>query len=211
MSIPLTGFRCLVLVAASLLAGCASTTEILRSTSEAVPTKPAHSLLVAGVSTDDALRRRYESVFVEELQKARIAGIASSTLIPTTQGLTMTEIREKMHAAATQADAVIHVQLVALTSTQTLSPADIPAEQAPASRDVNGISLTINAPPPGTNSVRGTQLDVELQATLYELPQRKLLWSVTTRTHEANKIEAAARSHARALIAAMREHGYLAR
>lgn len=194
--------------AALLLGGCASTTDILRSSNEAIPAKPIRTLFVAGVSTDDEMRQRYENVFVAELAKDGIKGIPSSTLIPSTGGLTMPEIRAKMHAASADADAVLHVQLIELAPAPTLAPGDVPADSAPASRTVNGIALTLNAPPAG--GVRGSQYEVELQATLYELPQRKLLWTVATRTHEANTLEAVAHSHARALIAAMRKAGFLA-
>lgn len=200
----------LLLVAGLFLTGCASTTDILRSTAESAPTKPAKTLVIAGVTDDDALRRRYENTFVDELQKAGLNGVGSNKLFPSTQGMTMSELRDKMHTAANAviADAVLHVQLVALTGTPTLSPQDIPAEQAPASRDINGVTVSINTPAAG--GVQGTQYEVELQSTLYELPQRKLLWTVTTLTHEANDPEAVARSHAKALIRAMREQGLLA-
>lgn len=195
---------CLV---ALLFAGCAATTDILRAGDAATPAKPARTLVIAGVTTDDTLRRRYENAFVDVLRDAGLNGIGSNKLIPSTQGLTMTELRERMHAATVVADAVLHVQLVALTGAPALSPQDIPAEQAPASRNVNGINLSINAPTGG--GVAGTQYDIELQSTLYELPSRKLLWTVTTVTREANDTEAVARSHAKALLRALRERGLL--
>lgn len=200
----------LLLAAGLFLTGCASTTEILRSTGESVPTKPAKTLVIAGVTDDDALRRSYENAFVDELQKAGLNGVGSNKLFASTQGMTMSELRDKMHTAANAviADAVLHVQLVALTGTPTLSPQDIPAEQAPASREINGVNVSINTPVGG--GVQGTQFQIELQSTLYELPQRKLLWTVTTVTREANDPKAVARSHARALIRAMRKQGYLA-
>ena len=61
--------------AALVLGGCASTTEILRSSNEAIPAKPIRTLFVAGVSTDDEMRQRYENVFVAELAKDGIKGI----------------------------------------------------------------------------------------------------------------------------------------
>jgi hypothetical protein len=208
MTMPRVRFA-LLLSAGLLLGGCAATTEITGSTDESLPAKPAQTLVIAGVTQDDALRRRYENAFVDELKKAGLNGVGSNKLFASTEGMTMSELRSKMHAASVIADAVLHVQLVALTGEKTLSPTDIPAEQAPASRDVNGISLSLNAPAGG--GVSGTQYAVLLQSTLYELPSRKLLWTANTSTHESNDPEAVARSHARALIRAMQARGYLAK
>lgn len=199
----------LLLVASVLaFAGCASTTEIIRTVNESRPAEPARSLIVVGVTTDDRLRQRYEDVFVEELRRARIRGVSSSTLIPSLGGLTMPELREHMTAGAGMAEAVIHVQLVELVAAGTWLPTDIPADAAPASRDVGGISVTLNAP--ASTAPRGIQAEVELEANLYALPQRTLLWTALTRTHEANSLEKVARSHARALIHEMISRGLLA-
>lgn len=198
----------LVLALAFWLAGCAGTTEILRSVPEATPSKPLRSLFVAGVTTDDDLRRRYESMFVAELARAGVSGTPSHSELPDTRGLDVAQFRARMHAAGSKADGVLHVQLVEFTRSPALSPQDLPADQSGASRELNGIALTLNAPPGGP--VTGTHDEVVLQATLYELPSRKLLWTVTTRTHEANDIDSVAQSHARALVTAMREAGYLA-
>lgn len=197
------------LVSALLLGGCAATTEILRASDEAIPEKPAQTLVIAGVTQDDALRRDYENVFVEQLQQAGLNGVGSNKLFSSTKGMTMSELRDRMHAATVVADAVVHVQLVTLTGTPALSPTDIPAEQAPAHTAIGGVNVSINAPAQG--AVRGTQYEVELQATVYELPSRKLLWTATTRTQEANSLEAVARSHAKALIREMKKRGYLAK
>jgi hypothetical protein len=197
------------LLAAAWLAGCAATTEIQRASDESIPQKPAQTLVVAGVTQDDALRRAYEEVFVAQLQKAGLNGVGSNRLFSSTQGMTMSELRDRMHAATVVADAVVHVQLVTLTGTPVLSPDDIPAEQAPAHGEIAGVSININTPPAG--AVRGTQYAVELQSTVYELPSRKLLWTATTVTREANSLEAVARSHAKALIREMKKRGYLAK
>ena len=201
-------WRALLLPVVLALTACASTTEFMRSSEEAKPAKPAMTVLVAGVSTDDVLRRQYESVFITELTRAGLHGVASSDIIPSLAGLTMPQIRERMMAATDRADAVLHVQLMNLVVLPTTSPQDIPSEGAPAQREVGGIAVTLNAPPEPT--VRGAQTAVDLEVNLYELPARKLLWTALTRTHEANSAEAIARSHARALIKAMREHGYVA-
>ncbi len=199
----------LILLAALALAACASTTELLRSVEEARPARLATTVLVAGISTDDARRQQYENIFLDELQRAGLKGLASSTIMPSIANLTMPEIRERMLTHTHVADVVLHVQLMNLVTTPTWSPGDLPAESAPASSVVGGVSLTLNAPPDAV--VRGSQYTVELEATLYELPTRKLLWTAITRTHEANSPDAVARSHARALIKAMRKQGYLAR
>lgn len=196
-------------LAALALAACASTTELLRSVAEAPPARLANTVLIAGISTDDARRQQYENIFLDELQRAGLKGLASSTIMPSIANLTMPEIRERMLAHLHAADVVLHVQLMNLVTTPTWSPDDLPAESAPASSVVGGVSLTLNAPPDAI--VRGSQYTVELEATLYELPTRKLLWTAITRTHEANSPDAVARSHARALIRAMRKQGYLAR
>lgn len=199
----------LLLVAAVLVAtGCASTTEILRTVNESRPAEPAHSLIVVGVTTDDSLRKRYEDIFVDELRRAGIRGVPSSALIPSMGGLTMPELREHMTAGSGMAQAVIHVQLVELVSTGTWLPTDIPADAAPASRDVGGISVTLNAP--ARSAPRGAQTAVELEVNLYALPERTLLWTALTRTHEANSLEKVARSHARTLIREMIKGGLLA-
>lgn len=190
---------------ALLLAGCAGTTELVRSVDEARPAQAAASLLVVGVSTDDEARRRYEAQFVAELQRAGIQGVASHTLIPTLAGLTMPQIRERMLAHAGAADAVLHVQLANLVPSRTWAPDDVPAEAAPASRAVGGVQLTINAPEAGP--VQGEQLVVEIESNLYALPDRRLLWTAMTRTREANRVEQVARSHARLLIREMTARG----
>lgn len=204
--------QALALAATLLLTACASTTTIMRSSKEATPARPAATILVAGVTADDSVRRRYEEVFARELQRAGLSGIRSSDIIPSIQGMPMEALHAHMMAASDRADAVIHVQLVSLGRTQAMSPTDIPsdmpAEGKPPVRDIGGVPFAINAPTPGT--VVGTQPLVELEANLYELPTRRLLWTVVTETHEANAIEDIARSHARALIKAMREAGYVA-
>lgn len=198
----------MLLLAVLALTACASTTDLLRSSDEAKPAKPAATILIAGISTDDALRRQYETIFIEELTHAGLRGVASSNIIPSLAGLTMPQIREHMLAATDRADAVLHVQLMNLVITPTLSPHDVPAEGAGAQRNVGGVAVTLNAAPEPT--VRGTQYAIDLEANLYALPARQLLWTVLTRTHEANSTTAIARSHARALIKAMRKRGYVA-
>lgn len=200
--------RLLVLIAAALLAACAPTTELLRSSEEARAEAPAHRLLVVGVTTDEKVRRTYEQAFITELKRAGLDGVAGSDLVPSLAGLTMPEIRERMQAFSDRADAVLHVQLVNLVHERTLSPDDLPADSAPATRRIGGVDVSINAPAGG--DVRGTQLTVELEANLYTLPARRLLWTGITATHEANDTTQVARSHARALIAALRKRGYLA-
>ncbi|MFZ5756639.1 MAG: hypothetical protein ACOY3X_07025 [Pseudomonadota bacterium] len=197
-----------LLMSAALLAACAPTTELLRSSDEQPAARPARSLVVVGVSTDDALRRRYEQAFVHELAAAGITGIASSDLVPTLNGLSMQDIRERMHTYADRADAALHVQLVGLVQQPTWSPQDLPADSAPASGRIGGVDIRLNAPAGG--DVRGSVYHVDLEANLYALPARTLLWTVLTRTREANDPAQVARSHARALIAAMRERGYVA-
>lgn len=199
----------LIALFATLATACVSTTDLLRSERIAAGGSAAHSLIVVGVTADDALRARYEKVFVAELERAGIPGIASSTLIPSLGGLTMPELRDHMNAGSGQAEAVIHVQLVGLVPTGAWLPTDIPPDAAPARRDVGGIAVTINAP--GENRPAGTDIAVELDANLYALPDRRLVWTARTRTNEANSLEAVARSHARALIREMRERGLLAR
>lgn len=198
----------LVTFLASLAAGCASTTDLLRSERTAAPAPAAHSLIIVGVTAEDALRARYEAVFVAELERAGIRGIASSTLIPSLGGLTMPELRDHMNAGSGQAGAVLHIQLAGLVPTGTWMPNDIPPDAAPARRDVGGITVTINAP--ADNRPSGSGIAVELDANLYSLPDRHLVWTARTRTNEANSLEAVARSHARALIREMRGRGLLA-
>lgn len=200
--------RLLTVLAVLLLGACAATTELLRTVDEAAPPRTARSLLVVGISNDNALRQRYEAVFVEELQRAGIAGTGSTALIPSLAGMTMPELRARMAAAGGLADAVIHVQLVDLVTTPAWAPDDVPADAAPATRNIGGINLTLNAPPAGSRP--GTHTGVDLEANLYALPERTLLWTALTRTQEANDIDKVARSHARALIQAMVARGLLA-
>lgn len=198
----------LVTLAVVLAAGCAPTTEFLRASSEAPAVAPAHRVYIAGVTADDDQRRRYEDVFVAELARAGIEGVGSHALIPSTRGLTMDEMRARMHAAATGADAVLHVQLAGLVPSTVMSPQDVPADGAPAHGNVNGIAVTLNAPRDG--QVRGATWDVELVSNYYALPSRKLLWTGVTRTRESSRLEDIARSHARAVIRALADAGYIA-
>lgn len=200
--------RLLLLAAFALVAACAPTTELLRSSVEGQSAQPAQRLLVVGVSTDDALRRRYEQAFVQELAAAGLTGIASSDLLPSIAGLTMPEIRDRMQAFSDRADAVLHVQLMTLAQEPTWSPHDLPGDSAPPTRRIAGMNVTINQPPDG--EVRGSQMRVELESNLYTLPERRLLWTVLTATREANDPVAVARSHAQLLIKAMRKRGYVA-
>ncbi|MFZ5723199.1 MAG: hypothetical protein ACOY33_06005 [Pseudomonadota bacterium] len=196
------------LAAALLLNGCMSTTELLRASEEAPATTPASRLLVVGVGEHEQIRRTYETVFMAELAAAGLTGVASSDLVPSLAGLSMAELRERMQEFNDRAEAALHVQLVNLVHERTLSPAELPAEQAPAKRRVGGIDLTLNAPAAVDDG--GAQLVVELEANLYALPTRRLLWTGITATREANDPADVARSHARALIALLQERGYLA-
>lgn len=196
------------LVLAGLLAGCASTTEFVRTSREAVPEKPIHRLVIAGVSHDEKTRRVYEQAFLAELEKAGLEGIAASELIPSLAGLSMTDLRQHMVEFNDRGDAVLHVQLVNLVRVPALSPQDLPAEQTPPTRRVGDIDLTINAP--AQQDAGGAQLAIELESNLYALPTRRLLWTGISTTHEANDPSRVARSHARAVIAELRAAGYLA-
>lgn len=202
-------YRLLVaLTACALLAACAPTTDILRTSEELHPPKPAHSVLVVGVTTDEKIRRTYEQAFLAELQHAGLAGTASSDLLPSLGGLSMPQLRERMQAFSDRADTVLHVQLMNLVQERTMSPQDVPADSAPAKRRIGGVDVTLNAPPGGESA--GTQTSVQLESNLYSLPERRLLWTGITATHEANNPSSVARSHARALIAELRRRGYLA-
>lgn len=200
--------RVLCLVAVLALGGCAATTELVRTVNQAAPEAPARSLIVVGVTPDDALRRRYEEAFLAVLADAGIPGIGSHTLIPTLGGLTMPDIRQHMTAGSDRADAVIHVQLVNLVPAAALLPDDVPADAAPATREVGGVQLTLNAPPSGP--ARAAPVAVELEANLYSLPDRKLRWTAITRTNEANDVARVARSHARLMVDEMVRRGLLA-
>lgn len=197
----------LLLTAVLLLGACAATTEIVRTVDLQPPAQPARSLIIVGVSTDDALRRRYEEAFAAELVSAGITALTSSALIPSLSGMTMPDVRQHMAAGAGQAEAVLHVQLAGLLPQRTWSPQDIPADARPATREIGGMAVTVNAPPEG--SIRGENMIVELEATLYALPDRKLLWSALARTHEANSVEKVARSNARTLLRELRARGLL--
>lgn len=197
----------LLAAACVLLTACASTTDFVRTSVEDKPQKPATTLLIAGVTTDDAVRRRYEETFLAELARAGLSGVASSSIIPSLSGLTMPQIREQMLRAGDRADAVLHVQLMDLFVAPALAPTDLPPDAPSATRTVGGVAVSINAP---ATDQAGQVTEIELEANLYELPGRRLLWTAITRTHEANAIEKVARSHARALIARMQAEGLLA-
>lgn len=197
--------RLAALALALLLAACAATTDLLNVVEETPPTQAAHSLIVVGNTPDDAARARYERVFVIELQHAGIAGIPSSSLIPSVQGLSAKELHDRMLQYTDRAELVIHVQLVSLVQTRTWSPTDYARDGKPATAEIAGVPVTINAP----QDPVGAQTEVELQANLYQTATRKLLWTATSRTHEANSFESVARSHARALIRELVARGYL--
>ena len=205
-----------LVLAGLLLTGCAATTHFTRVTKEGVADKPAHTLVVVGVSKDEQVRRDYERAFLAELEKAGLRGVAASDLVPSLEGLSMEDLRQHMQAFSDRGDAVLHVQLMNLLRTAALSPLDQPADLAPPTRRVGGMDLTLNSPYEHNSSGTrpqdsgGTQLTVELEATLYTLPERRLLWTGLSATHEANDTAQVAGSHARALIAELRAGGYLA-
>ncbi len=198
----------LLLLTTLWLAGCAATTEFMHTSHEAAPSHSVNSLIVAGVTPDDSMRRLYEQTFLNELRKSGITGIASSELIPSLTGLDMETLRARMLQFSNHADAVLHVQLMGLVRTPALSPTDIPSDLPSASKRIGGIDFTINAP--SSQNTQASLLQVEISSNLYELPERRLLWTGNSSTHEGNDPRQIARSHARAVIAELRAGGYLA-
>jgi hypothetical protein len=194
----------------SLLAGCAATTEVVatRDATPAAAAAPAE-LLVVAVSADDTLRRRYELAFMKQLRRSGITAHGSHEYLPALAGMTMRDLHVAMREQAPAFARVLHLQLADLVPQRFLGPDDYAGEITPAHGKVGTLDVTLNAPPGDGGAVPPVQYLVDLQATLYDGPSRQLLWSGTTRTREANSLDAVARSQARALLDEFTERGYV--
>jgi hypothetical protein len=182
----------LIAVSTLLLSACASTSTLVTRHLADNNEAPVQNLLLVGRSPDAKTRQQWEKACASRLGGAglRITGsdsLWSADLMPDTEALLA-------EAASRGFDAVLIGEITPLLLAPLQMPPDnVVSEERRASSDASprtpGFQITLgasdtSAPPP-------VDQDIEFQL---QRPDGSLLWNGLVRTHEANQLEAIARS-----------------
>jgi hypothetical protein len=176
------------LIISALSAGCGSTKMVHSWKSPDFKGPAFHKVLVIGLASQPDVRRVYEDAFVKHLQAAGIDGVASNTLLLTPQTAGKAAIGQA--AARSGADAVLVTHLVKTV------------KEAVGDEPQPGIQEYVDTSWPGTYTPAGsTQIDVvTLETRLFDAASTRVVWSGTTETFAAQKLQQAIEDVSRIIV-----------
>lgn len=195
----------LLLLAASLLAACASPTRITNAWRDAAWQGPRFQrVLVMGFGDDGAARRVFEDRFVQQLQAAGVTAVASYTLVP---GLAEADLpRVRQAVARSAADCVLTTRLVGVERRVGVHPGQpMLMPSIGFRRGFYGYFSSVMVMPPSTYNYE----IVTLETNLWQMPGESLLWSATTESFAAEDAARGAAAQAQVIIEALRGQGFL--
>lgn len=196
----------LLLAAAALLAGCAST-RLTNAWKDPAFQGPAFTkVMVMGVSNEAGTRRTFEDVFSASLMAAGVIAVPSYTLIPEDGEVGRDRLKEAVQRAG--AEGVLVTRIVRVDRRTQFSPGYVTAVPAVGFyRDFYGFyssAWTFHTPP------QVVQFDVmTLETNLWSMPSGNLVWSGTTETFAPGDVRTESEVFARVVIGALRERGLI--
>ncbi|MFN3713395.1 MAG: hypothetical protein ACK4SX_07045 [Alcanivoracaceae bacterium] len=175
-----------------LLTACASTSTLVTRHVADSSDAPVQNLLLVGRSPEAKIRKQWEKACASRLAGDRLAITGSESLWPADlMPDTETLLAE---AAARGFDAVLVAEITPLLLAPLQMPPDnVVSEERRVSSDASprspGFQLTLGAGDKSTPPPRDQDIEFQLQR-----PDGTVLWNGLVRTHEANQLEAIARS-----------------
>jgi len=189
------------LLAAALLAACASTTLRDSWKDPAFAGPPFKQVLVLGVSKSEASRRVFEDGFVNALHASGTAGASSYTVLPGGGPLTNVQLTDAM--AKTGSDSVLATRVLRVKRDVNVTP----GYAAPGfyGRGYGGWYGGAWASAPDVNVY-----DVlTIESTLWNLKADKPVWSATSEVTDPSSVAKATEEIAKVLIAKMKSDGVI--
>lgn len=196
---------CHLLLLAALTSSCASTSTLVTRHQAAPGVGPVtHVLLVA--QTPDAERRT-------QWEKACASRLPSAVIISFSHQIWPDAVPEReallQRSVSLGADAVLSVELAGLLLLPPqMPPENVVSEERRASSDASprqrGFQITLSGQAPDTEGLPDPEIEFQLQR-----PDGSVLWNALVRSHEANQIEALARSQCRRVAKTLKREGLL--
>ena len=196
----------LLLAAAALLSGCAST-RLTNAWKDPAFQGPAFTkVMVMGVSNEAGTRRTFEDVFSASLKAAGVIAVPSYTLIPEDGEVGRERLKEAVRQAGAQG--VLVTRIVRVDRRTQFSPGYVTAVPAVGFyRDFYGFyssAWTFHTPP------QVQQFDVvTLETNLWDMHTGTLVWSGTTETFAPGDVRTESEGFARVVIGALKERGLI--
>jgi hypothetical protein len=194
---------CLLVVAAVVIAGCASTELVSQWKSPAFNGPPLKKVMVVGVSSQPATRRIFEDEFSAALKAAGVTAVPSYTVIPQDGQAEQSVLEQAVKDLG--ADGVLITRLVNREQKTQVTPGYY--EPVPAMGMYGWYSsawMGYYEPP------TVYQYDVVTADTsVYSVNAGKLLWSGTTQTLDPSNVAKETRGFAKIIIAALQKAGII--
>jgi len=189
-----------MIVALSLLAGCA-TVELADSWKDPAFAGPAaRKVLVVGMAQSETNRRLFEDSFSQVLKASGVTAVPGYTLIPTGAAPGPDQVRDAVAKAG--ADAVIVTRVERAETRVEVTPAYY--QTGPYRAGVYG-GYGASATP-----AMVTQYNVfRLETTLWQAKTEKVVWGGTSKVIDPQDVSKATAELAEVLIAKMRADGVL--
>lgn len=198
------------IAAASILAGCQSTTSIQSAWYDSSYTGGALKKIVVVASdgtTSDS--RVFEDVVVQKLNAAGVVGIPGYSTVPPDSRRSEGPFAEAV--ARTGADGVLIVRLLRMDTKTQVSTVMMPGPMmGPYGGFYGGVYGGGFAGAGFYPSVNVSQYDVaSVQVNLYDVATRRLLWAATTETVNPAEVAKAASKYADLLVEQFRARGLI--
>lgn len=188
----------LLLAAALLLGGCASTSLVNQWKSPDFTGPPLRKVLVVGVTKQPSVRRVFEDEFAAALRAAGVQAVQSYTVIAQ-DGQAEQPVLEQA-VAQVGADAVMVTRLVRTEQQTQVVPAYYPAYGMGFYGWYSAAWVGYYDPP-----TVYTYEVVTVETSLYSPPQSKLLWSGITETFAPTDVKKSTADYSRVILGALRK------
>lgn len=200
--------KCMVLCVVTMFLASCATTSLVDSwrNPDITPAKRYHKLLVSSIGRNVNERKVYEDVIVAGLRQQGVDAVASYPLILTDNG-DMAKMLDKA-VKLSGADAVLSVQTTMIEQKANVVPGYPDFWYPPAyhSWNMGGYYGTRMLYEPPTIIVYSV---ATLQANLFDVANRKLVWAASLETSEPGKVLAISREVARLVIQSLVKQGLI--
>lgn len=167
---------CFALIAALLVASCSSKSIVASWTDPAADIR-AGDTLVVGVAQRETMRKLFENSFVEDLRKENIEAVASYTVTGTGEAPDYDAI----------INAVSKVESTTVLVTRLAGVKEKTNTQMAVGREYMIFEQAEMAPifmNPNPTYATNTRVKLHLEARLYDVGTRKMIWSATAKVTE---------------------------
>jgi hypothetical protein len=193
--------------AATLLAGCATSTQLSADWKDQNFTRvPLTGIMVIGVARDMSVRQRYELEVVSQLEDRGVRSVASHLVLPVDAEPT----RETIKAAidSNGLDSVLITELVEVRTDAELVPGqtEVVAQQYYSS--MYNYYYTVNEEIKTPDTVKEHEIAV-LENRVFDAASEQMIWSAITETKDPRGDGSAAKEIGKVLIDSLARHGLI--